>query len=178
MIGEMTDPERLRPHRGAKLGFTLIEMMVAMAVMLILMVILLEVISGITTLWHNSSGSVSNFEAARSAFTTLNRVIARSTLKTYVDYVDDPTKNNVPFGNFRSSLATASTEYQNFTPANFARASELHFISGPSTVMFAGQSGVTAATNPWDAIFFQAPLGIVSTSANKYLQRSLNNLGF
>jgi uncharacterized protein (TIGR02599 family) len=160
---------------ASQAAFTLAEMLVATAVLLILLIVLLQAISGMTTIWHTTSGSVSGYEAARSAFTTLNRVLSRATLQTYVDYIDNPTTNNNPFGNFRSSLSTTSSEYQNFMPSQFARASELHFLTGPASTLL---TGATATTNPGDAAFFQAPLGVYSTSADKYLRRSLNDVGF
>ena len=153
------------------------EILVAMAVMLIVIFVLFQVIASMTNIWHNSTGTISNFQASRSAFTVINRELSRATLKTYLDYINDPTKNNIPFGQFRTSLNAA--QQQSFVPYEFARASELHFVSGPATQII--PSGTKAANNPGDAVFFQAPLGMVggvNASSDKYLQRTLNDVGF
>jgi uncharacterized protein (TIGR02599 family) len=147
-------------------GFTLVELLVATAIMLIVMVVLLQVITSMTSLWHNSSGRLSGFQAARSAFATLNRDLSRATLKTYIDYV-----------NATDSPRTAANANA-FIPTNFARASELHFICGPAVTLFPAANGATKAENPGDAVFFQAPLGVTQTAADKYLTRALKTVGF
>jgi uncharacterized protein (TIGR02599 family) len=155
----------------------LIELLLATAILLIVILVLFQVIAGMTSIWHKSSGDVSSFEAARSAFTTLNEDLARATLKTYSDYINDPSVNNSPFGQFRTSIAPGAQA--SFIPFGYARASELHFICGPSPQVI--PSGATAMNNPGDAVFFQAPLGLVaagSASTDKYLQSPLNDVGF
>jgi len=162
------------PRRGA---FTLIEVLVASVILLIVIFVLFQVMASMSSISNSSSGSIANFQAARSAFTTINNELARATLKTYLDYINDPTKNNPPFGQFRTTLTSA--QQQLFVPSGFARASELHFISGPATQVI--PSGATAVNNPGDAIFFQAPLGVIASansSTDKYLQRVLNDVGF
>jgi uncharacterized protein (TIGR02599 family) len=170
------------PCRGRAFpaGFTLAEMLVATAILLIVVLILFQVLTSMTSVWHNSTGSVSNFEAARAAFTTINIELSRATLHTYLDYINDPSVNNRPFGQFRSSLSAAAQ--QSFVPYGYARASDLHFVCGPTpTIMTVIPTGSSAQVTPGDAVFFQAPLGVVSSTANatdKYLQRSLNDVGF
>ena len=183
--GTGADPERISVNfftqkswsRLCPKGFTLVEMLVATVILLIVIAVLLQVIASMTSVWHSSNGTVSNFQSARSAFTVINRELSRATLKTYIDYINDPTQNNTPFGQFRTSLS--GTQQQLFVPYGFARASELHFISGPSTQII--PSGATQINNPGHAVFFQAPLGVVGSayqSSDSYLQRSLNDVGF
>jgi uncharacterized protein (TIGR02599 family) len=164
------------PQPQGRGGFTLVELLAATAILLVVIFVLLEVITSMTSIWHDSTGTIANFQSARGAFNTINHELARATLKTYLDYTNDPTQNNKPFGQFRTSLSAA--QQQSFVPAAFARASDLHFICGP-----AGQvlpSGTTPANNPGDAAFFQAPLGAVgetNAASDKYLQRTLNDVG-
>ena len=160
------------PRHCASAAFTLIELMVSTAIMLVVILVLLQVIAGMTNIWHNSTGTISSFESARAAFTTMTRTLSRATLKTYIDYTNDPTANNPPFGYFRTT-GTSGNE-ATFVPSQFARNSELHFISGPTTAV----AGVTGVNYPGDCVFFQAPEGIVSISTDKYLTKSLDNFGF
>jgi uncharacterized protein (TIGR02599 family) len=144
-------------HQAA---FTLIELMVSTAIMLVVILVLLQVIAGMTTIWHNSSGTISSFESARAAFTTLTRTLSRATLKTYIDYINDPTlaADNPPFGYFRvTGSSTTSASEATFVPNQFARNSELQFISGPTLNVNADAStavALTAANYPGDCVFF------------------------
>ncbi|HEX4083478.1 MAG TPA: hypothetical protein VHY22_01100 [Chthoniobacteraceae bacterium] len=153
------------------------EILVASAVMLVIIFVLLQVIAGMNSVWSNTSGAISNFQSARSAFTVINRELARATLKTYLDYINNPSTNNSPFGVFRTGLSLE--QQQTFVPYSFARASELHFVCGPATGII--PSGASAVNNPGDAVFFQAPLGVVAAqnqTTDKYLQGSLDDIGF
>ncbi len=167
-----------RPSR--RQGFTLIELLVSTAIMVIVMLVLLQVIAGMTNIWHTSTGTISTFQSARAAFTTLTRTLSRATLKTYIDYVDtsgNPITNN-------------NVNSPGYTPiASFTRASELTFLCGPTIQMIGGASFstlITPTTNfPGDCVFFQAPLGITNSTggatgaaADKFLQKSLNTVGF
>jgi uncharacterized protein (TIGR02599 family) len=154
---------------GAK-GFTLVELLVSTAIMLVVILVLLQVIAGMTNIWHNSTGSISTFQAARAAFTTITRTLSRATLKTYIDYVS---AGGVPITN---STVDSST-FQPIT--SFTRASELQFICAPTNKMLTTAPTVANLPNyPGECVFFQAPLGIVATSTNKFLQHSLNTVGF
>ena len=160
-------------------GFTLVEMLVAITVLLILMAALFTVSAGVTNVWKSSKGKVSAFQNARSAFSTLNATLARATLNTYLDYAK--VAGNVY--TFRDTSNAAG-----FVPNKFARASELHFLSGPTTDIAAStntSSGTAAlnlggqpGTNPGHAVFFQAPLGDTAKTDYSGLRRSMNSVGF
>jgi len=165
-------------------GFTLIELLVSTTIMVIVMLVLLQVIAGMTNIWHTSAGTISTFQSARAAFTTMTRTLSRATLKTYIDYVD---ANG-------AAISESTTESGTFAPiSSFTRSSELTFIAGPTTQMVTGPTSnvnFTSGANgdvhlnfPGDCVFFQAPLGIINSSIGaaapeKFLQRSLNTIGF
>jgi uncharacterized protein (TIGR02599 family) len=144
-------------------AFTLLELLVAVAVLLVVMVLLLQVTGGVGEIWKSSSGKISAFQNARSAFATVNRTLARATLNTYNDYVNAS-------GAYRTAASSSA-----FTPVKFARASELHFLSGPASALV---PGADAVKNPGQAVFFQAPLGETDESSLGGLNRTLNSCGF
>ncbi|MFV0338478.1 MAG: prepilin-type N-terminal cleavage/methylation domain-containing protein [Chthoniobacterales bacterium] len=144
-------------------GFSILEMMVAMAVLMVLLVVLIQVTGRVGEIWRMGSGKITAFQNARSAFTTINRTLSQATLNTYNDYVDSDEK-------YRTDANRSS-----FVPAKFMRASELHFISGPAVGLV---KGATAADNPGDAIFFQAAMGSTDTPTLNGLQTAMNSTGF
>lgn len=144
-------------------GFTLLELLAATAILLIVMVVLLQLVGGVGDVWKASTGKISAFQNARSAFATVSRTLSRATLNTYNDYIDAA-------GNYRTS-ANAAT----FSPAKFARASELHFLSGPAATLV---PGANATSNPGGAVFFQAPMGDTDDPELNRLNRTLNSTGF
>ena len=145
---------------GTKAGFTLVELLVSMAIMLLLMMILVSITNATRKTWTYTTGKVEEFREAREAFESLTRRISQATLNTYWDYVDAN-------GNARTS-ANAST----FVPAKYARQSELRFISAPALT--------GNANGPSHAIFFQAPLGFTDDASGSYqgLETLLNTWGF
>jgi len=144
-------------------AFTILELLVAIAVLMIVMLVLLQITGKVGEIWRSSSGKISAFQNARAAFSTLNLQISRATLNAYNDYVNSA-------GEGRTDANTES-----FVPTKFARASELHFLSGPAAQIV---PGADAAKNPGDAIFFQAPLGETDDSQLAGLNRALNSTGF
>lgn len=160
----------------------MVELLASTAIMLIVMLVLLQVIAGMTNIWHTSTGTISTFQSARAAFTTLTRTLSRATLKTYIDYVD---ASGNPVTN---STVNSST----FVPiASFTRSSELSFLCGPTIQMITSGLGGKSFTSPSDVrtdfpgdiVTFQAPLGMVNSgiaaaAPDKFLQRSLNTVGF
>lgn len=155
--------KRKEDQRAGRGGFTLLELLVASVVLLLVMVVLLQLTGGVGQIWKDSEGKISAFQNARAAFALISRTLSRSTLNTYSDYVDAA-------GNYRNANNPGS-----FTPAKFARASELHFLSGPASEIVVGAQ---AAQNPGGAIFFQAPSGESDDSGIKKLGHTLNSIGF
>jgi len=151
-------------------GFTLIELLVATAVLLVIMIVLLQLTGGVGEIWKSSTGKISAFQSARSAFATINRTLARATLNTYNDYVQE-----TGAGVFAYRTAANATT---FSPTKFLRASELHFLSGSTAELVPGADTIK---NPGQAVFFQAPMGDTETkgtSSLSSLNRTLNTTGF
>jgi uncharacterized protein (TIGR02599 family) len=156
----MSDSPRIRRVRR---GFTLTELLVSIAILLVVMVVLLQITGAVGDIWKSSTGKISALQSARTAFATLTRTLARATLNTYNDYVDAT-------GNPRTA-ANAQT----FSPARFERASELHFLSGPAIDLI---NTAVADRNPGHAVIFQAPLGGTDDAAYDSLDRTVNSIGF
>ncbi|MDX2081881.1 MAG: prepilin-type N-terminal cleavage/methylation domain-containing protein [Terrimicrobiaceae bacterium] len=152
-----------RAKRSGQRGFTLVELLVATAVLLVVMLVLLQLTGGVGQIWRASSGKISAFQNARSAFAVIHRSLARATLNTYNDYVD------------ATGAARTASNTSAFVPDRFARASELHFLSGPAAEIVPGANGLQ---NPGHAVFFQAPLGETDEANLRTLNRTLNSLGF
>lgn len=143
-----------RPGRARAGGFTLIEMLVAMALMTLLMVLIFSVISQVGTAWRSLSSRVEAFHESRVAFETMTHALSQATLNTYYDYFDS--NGNSP----------SSSSY-NGTPSLYGRQSELQFVCGKALVP--GQ--VT------DAVFFQSPMGVAGTPYSS-LTSLLNACGY
>jgi len=148
---------------ASKTGFTILELLVSVTVLLIVMGFLLQLTGGIGEIWKSSSGKISGFQNARSAFASITRTLSLATLNTYNDYVNTA-------GEPRTEV-----NRNTFVPANFARASELHFLSGPATSII---PGATVSLNPGQAIVFQAPLGVTDNTNLSSLNRTVNSVGF
>lgn len=129
-------------------GFTLIEIMVSMTILVMLMLMLLSMTGAVQRTWSYTTSKIEQFRNAREGFETITRKLSQSTLNTYWDY-DKP---------------DAPTKYQ--------RQSELRFISGNT------QTLTGSAIAPTHAIFFVAPLGYVSDPNYQGLGNLLNTWGY
>ena len=138
-------PER-RAGRSAlpQRGFTLVELMVASVIFLILLGVIFTITSNTGKLWKSTNAKISTFQNARAAFDAMTRNLSQATLNHGYDYYD-------------SSWKRRESPLQDFTPANYGRWSDLHYLSGPaSSILGAGAGDVYT-----HAAFFQAPLGRV-----------------
>ncbi len=146
----MAPPFCRSPGRNEARGFTLVEVLVSTAVLIVLLLLMLSVIGQASSIWRRSSGTVEAFQDARLAFDVITRNLSQATLNTYLDY-DNSTN-----------------------PARYLRMSELAFGSGPS-----GAGALPGTPGTGQAVFFQAPLGYV-TNATNYggLEGLLNTCGY
>ena len=149
-------------HLRKSTGFTLVELLVSMTVIAIMLVVLSQMTNALRTTISQTTSQLEEFRDARNAFETMTRRIGQATLNAYDDL--DPT----------STAGTAATSY--------VRASELRFRSGSASDLFAGVTGTAGnLKHPTNAIFFQAPLGIASSSNSSLyagLNRLLNTCGY
>lgn len=141
-------------HESASghMAFSLIELLVSMAVVSILLVVLLSVTSQTGSVIQRTTGKIEQFREAREAFESVSRKIAQATLNTYWDY-DDPSN-----------------------PTRYTRQSELRFISG--NMQSVAGAPPTGKDWPGHGIFFQAPLGFsdASSGGSQPDPRGLGNL--
>jgi len=136
-------------------AFTLVEMLVSMAIVVMLLGILLSIVDATRQTWTYTRAKVSEFQDAREAFESITRQLSQATLNTYWDY-NSPTN-----------------------PTAYHRQSELRFISGDSATLLNGvTSGGTALQTVTHAVFFQAPFGYVSNPAYENLKTLLNTWGY
>jgi uncharacterized protein (TIGR02599 family) len=133
-------------------GFTLVELLVSMAVLSVLMVFLAQVLSSTQQTWGQARARVGEFREARAAFEALARRLSQATLNSYWGYRLDKDGN----------------------PDLYQRQSELHYVSGPATALIPD-----AQLAAGHAVFFQAPLGETldgSTFASSSSPAGLENL--
>ena len=107
------------PNKAAKTGFTILELLVSMAVLSLLMLVLVSLTEQTRKTWKQTSQRIDAFGPARVAFESVTRNLSQATLNTYWDY-DSPTD-----------------------PKRYVRRSELRFASGPSLLT----SGAPAPTH-------------------------------
>lgn len=145
----LPSPLRGLPPRP-RAGFSILEVMVASAVLLMLLAIIFGVISQTSTITRRATDKISAFQGARAAFDLVTELLSQATLNSYWDY-DNP-----------------------LTPTKYQRTSELHFLIGKSGVArFPGTAGTG------QMIAFQAPAGVTG-DPNAYggMENLLNACGF
>lgn len=158
-------------YRLAARAFTLVEVLVSLAVLAILLMISAEVIGTVQTTWTSTNARVSQFREARTAFDIITRNLSQATLNTYLDYDNNYLKSEDP------SAATTTA------PSRYERQSDLRFVCGPA----AGGRGLDkplvaaggdASVLPGHAVFFQAPLGVAHDPSFAGLDRLLCGRGY
>jgi len=129
-------------------GFSLIELLVAVAVLAMLLVLLVSMSDQIMRVWRHVGGQAQTWQEARSALELISRRMAQATLNPHWTY-DDPVR-----------------------PTRYLRHSDLHFLIEPAGERVGDDAG------PGSAVFFQAMLGATTNSSNRSLTGMLNTCGF
>src|SRR5437867_2293961 len=70
-------------------GFTLVEVMVSMAILVLLLLVLVSITDATRKTWSYTSSKIEQFQDAREAFESITRKLSQATLNTYWDY-DNP----------------------------------------------------------------------------------------
>ncbi len=140
-------------------GFTLVELIVSMTVIAIMLLVLSQMTGALRSTISRTTSQLEEFRGARNAFETITRRISQATLNAYDDL--DPT-------------ATGG-----ISASSYVRASELRFHTDLGDTLFSGTSGALSQLHhPTDAVFFQAPLGVSSSSNYATLNKLLNTCGY
>lgn len=153
----LTDPRRAQ-------GFTLVEVMVSSALIVIVLGFLLTTVNETQRVITGTTSRVNQFQASRVAFEALTRTLSQATLNTYWDMDYDSSAN----------------------PTNYRRQSDMHFYSGPVDKLLSTSGASGSKTYPGHGVFFQAPLGYTGKYADpakpktRYtaLNNALNVVGF
>jgi len=137
-----TYPKARRPT-----AFSLIELMVSVAVLSILLVIVFQMLDQMQKVWKRTRQTVTEFKDSRTGFDELGRRLGQATMNAYYGY---------KFKTGSLGPSKISTKYG----TEIIRQSELHFVSGPAQpVLFNGSTTKAEGGRPGHAVFFQAPFG-------------------
>ncbi|CAN5761692.1 hypothetical protein BH09VER1_BH09VER1_13310 [soil metagenome] len=116
---------RRSSFRGVRFSaFTLVEMLVAIAILSLLMVVIASVMNHTSSTVHIVNSKLDAFQAARAGFDALSQKLSQATLNTYWDY-DNPN-----------------------APTKFTRRSDLHFLTtgsnGSQSLFFQSPEAVSS----------------------------------
>jgi uncharacterized protein (TIGR02599 family) len=149
-------------HSPPARAFTVLELLVTMAVLSVFVLLLALVTDNSFKLWRRTASDISMFDSARAAFDAMTRRLSQATVNTYLDYYDS--------GWNRRSAANAAS----FTPAKYGRASDLAIYSG-----FPDGLGLPGGAKQGHGIYFFAPLGYTGSNASLTdLPNLLNPVGY
>ena len=156
----------LEPSRRHLSGFSLVELMVACAVLAVMMGLISMAIRQMAGGIKTSTAKVDAFQSARTGFESVSRTLGVAVINTYWDYFD---ANRQPRG-----------KTTNFIPATYGRQSDLHFLIYSSS--FSNSLPINSSTNNLEpvghSVFFQAPLGYFTNTSSTNPPGSLNPCGF
>ena len=150
------------PVRPLGLGFTILELLVAMAVLALMSVLMVSVVGSSQRMSKQALAGVGQFREARRAFERIEQTLSQATLNVYWDYVDAD-------GNPRPAVPAAP-----FVPTGYFRQSELRYRQFKATALTAPRGGTMKGM----ALFFQAPLGRTGTAGPGGMNALLNTVGY
>ena len=130
-------------------GFTLIEIMISVAILSVILFLCFSIISNTEEVIHKNSSKIKVFTDAREAFYKIQKNLQQASLNTYWDYERN----------------------EEGSPISYLRKSELHFVSGN-----ARELGIENSFS--HGIFFFAPLGYTEKDSLKDLKNLMNARGY
>jgi uncharacterized protein (TIGR02599 family) len=148
----------MKSLRKINAAFTLVEVMVSSALIVVIMGFLMYTMEQTQRTMRGADSRVGQFQTARVAFEALTRNLGQASLNTYWD---------VDFGPIVNTDPKAAVELE---PKGYRRNSDLHFVSG-----LASQEKILDSNekiNPTHAVFFQAPLGVSYQEDGKIVSNS------
>ncbi len=147
-------------------GFTLTELLVAVAVLTIVLLLVARMIGDTSKIWKNTSAKIDSFRDARLGFEMMTDELRQATMNTYWEYFNASGQTPAQW-----NATSPSTSFQ---PVAYGRQSELHFISGRTNLGLTLPSG----TQTTDGIFFQWPGTYSASTTYTTLTSLLNATGF
>ncbi len=153
------------PTRGCngERAFSLIEMLVATAVLVLIMAMIASFTSQTGKIWKRSAEKIQSFQGARAAYDAMTSHLSQATLNAYLDYYDSTLSPRTP----ANSLT--------FVPSSYARNSALHFVVDQASKIVPNDQ----ESHPGQAVFFLAPLGFTQTASTfGNLPNMLNACGY
>ena len=151
-------------HRKA---FTLVELLVAMAITAAILGMLLQMIGSSSSQWKSTRENAEAYQSARVAFDVLTRTLSQATLNIEYDYYDAARRPRLSLAAI-SDEAERRAQVEAFKPDIYGRYSGLHFVSGKMLVKH----------QQTHAIFFQAPLDFDSNFREGSDSGQLNAVGY
>ena len=146
-------------------GFTLVEVLVSMVILLMMLLIITQVIGTVQQTWRRASSRLSQFREARTAFDTINRGLRQATLNAYRVY-------DYGYGG-PAGVPKAPLD----APVGYVRTAELGLVMGKTTpTIFDGLGG--ANLTPGHAVIFQAPMGYTAEPTYRPLNKLLCQRGY
>jgi uncharacterized protein (TIGR02599 family) len=142
-------------NKKMRAAFSLIELLISLAVLSVLVVLAASLIGAIQDVWKRSSARTEQFRSARQALETISSRLSQATLNPY--WVVQTNSSGVP--------------------VRYERQSDLRFLTGNaiSTIGSAVGSGTIV---PGSAIFFQAPTGYFTNNSASSLNAAMNTWGY
>jgi len=143
--------EVLWKYRPRRRGFTLIELMVTLALLSVLTVMMVSMTNSTGAVWHSTTAKIEQFRGADTAFETITRRLSQATLNTYWGYDNSN------------------------APKKYQRQADLRFVTGNTQTLLKTHT----PRRPLHAVFFQAPLGWVDDTTNfDSLDNLINTCGY
>jgi uncharacterized protein (TIGR02599 family) len=127
-------------NRRKSPGFSLIELLVSVAVLSLVMVLVFQMLEKTQVTFKKARDTVSEFKDARNGFDAITRRLSQATLNTFWQVTNNS-----------SGVAT-----------KFQRESDLHFVSGPARSVM-GSPPANSGERVTQCMFFQAPTGYTET---------------